>query len=191
VHSSLSSSPPARGRPTCRVREPTRAASRGDPTEGELPRPRSLANGTEPHLANPRKRFYGRVSRPRPNPYRTGYGRPLEPPDSSSTTNPQFVTRSMGLVETSPSVPRRDGKGAFKIRWRARPDRLERAPARWLDARLHLLGCTEREKYRSCACDQSRLEHRRCRLKQMLCTLIKTREKTPAGALTLLQGFGG
>jgi hypothetical protein len=31
----------------------------GDPTEGELPRPRSLANGTEPHLANPRKRFNG------------------------------------------------------------------------------------------------------------------------------------
>jgi hypothetical protein len=59
AHSSLSSSPPARGRPTCRVREPARAASRGDPTEGELPRPRSLANGTEPHLANPRKRFNG------------------------------------------------------------------------------------------------------------------------------------
>jgi hypothetical protein len=56
AHSSLSSSPPARGCPTCRVREPVRAASRGDPTEGELPRPRSLANGTEPHLANPRKR---------------------------------------------------------------------------------------------------------------------------------------
>jgi hypothetical protein len=53
AHSSLSSSPPARGRPTCRVQEPARAASRGDPTEGELPRPRSLANGTEPHLANP------------------------------------------------------------------------------------------------------------------------------------------
>jgi hypothetical protein len=51
AHSSLSSSPPARGRPTCRVQEPARAASRGDPIEGELPRPRSLANGTEPHLA--------------------------------------------------------------------------------------------------------------------------------------------
>jgi hypothetical protein len=34
----------------------------GDPTEGEIPRPRSLANGTEPHLANLRKRFRGRVS---------------------------------------------------------------------------------------------------------------------------------
>jgi hypothetical protein len=59
AHSSLSSSPTARARPTCRVRESARAASRGDPTEGELPRPRSLASGTEPHLANPRKRFNG------------------------------------------------------------------------------------------------------------------------------------
>jgi hypothetical protein len=46
THSSLSSSPPARGCPTCRAREPVRAASRGDLTEGELLRPRSLANGT-------------------------------------------------------------------------------------------------------------------------------------------------
>jgi hypothetical protein len=65
VHSSLSSSPPAQGCPTCHVRELARAASQGDPTEGELPRPRSLANGTEPHLANPRKCFDGRVSGPR------------------------------------------------------------------------------------------------------------------------------
>jgi hypothetical protein len=154
-------------------------------------RPQSLANGTEPHLANPRERFYGRVSGPRANPYRTGHGRPLEPPDSSSTRNPQSATQSMGVVETSPSAPRRDGVGAFERRWRAHPDRLERAQARGLDARLHLLGCTERKKYQSCARDRSRLEHRRCRLKQMPRTLVKTREKTPAGALTLLQGFGG
>jgi hypothetical protein len=75
AHSSLSSSPPARGRPTCRVQEPARAASRGDPTEGELSRPRSLANGTEPHLANPRRHFNGRVSGPRAYPYQTGHGR--------------------------------------------------------------------------------------------------------------------
>jgi hypothetical protein len=31
----------------------------GDPIEGEIWRPRFLANGTEPHLANPRERFYG------------------------------------------------------------------------------------------------------------------------------------
>jgi hypothetical protein len=168
-----------------------RAASRGDPTEGELPRPRSLANGTERHLANPRKRFNGRVSGPRAYPYRTGHGRPLEPPASSSTRNPQSATRSMGVVETSPSVPRREGEGAFRARRRARPDRLEWAQDRGLDARLHLLGCTERGSYQSCACDRGQLEHRRCRLKQMPRALVKTREKTPAGALTLLQGFGG
>jgi hypothetical protein len=70
AHSSLSLSPPARGCPTCRVREPARAASRGDPTE--LPRPRSLANGTEPHLANPCKCFNGRVSGPRSLPLSNG-----------------------------------------------------------------------------------------------------------------------
>jgi hypothetical protein len=121
AHLSLSSSPSARGRPTCRVREPASAASRGDPTEGELPCPRSLANGTEPHLANPHKRFNGRVSGPRAYPYRMGHGRPLEPPASSSTRNPQSATRSMGVVETSPSVPRRDGEGAFKAKTESSP----------------------------------------------------------------------
>jgi hypothetical protein len=160
AHSSLSSSPPAPGRPTCRVREPARAASWGDPTEGELSRPRSLANGTEPRLANLRKCFNGRVSGPRAYPYQTGHGCPLEPPASSSTRNPQSATQSMGVVETSPSVPRRDGEGAFRTRRRARPDRLEWAQARGLDARLHLLGCTERERYQSLVCHRSRLKHR-------------------------------
>jgi hypothetical protein len=191
AHPSLSSSPPARGRPTCRVREPARAASWGDPIEGELPRPRSLANGTEPHLANPRKRFNGRVSEPRSYPHRTGHGRPLEPPAGRSTRNPQSATRSMGVVETSRSVPWRDGEGALRTRRGASPDRLEWARARGLDARLHLLGCTERENYQSRVCDRSRLKHRRCRLKQVPRPLVKFREKTPAGALTLLQGFGG
>jgi hypothetical protein len=145
AHSSLSSSLSARGCPTCRVREPARAASRGDPTEGELPRPRSIANGTEPHLANPCKRFNGRVSGPRAYPYRTGHGRPLEPPANSSMRNPQPVTRSMGVAESSPSVPWRDGEGASNTSRRARPDRLEWAQAWGLDAWLHLLGCTSRE----------------------------------------------
>jgi hypothetical protein len=167
THSSLSSSQTARGHPTCRVREPVRAASRGDPTEVELSRPRSLANGTEPHLANPRKRFNGRVSRPRAYPYRTGHGRPLEPPANSSTRNPQSATRSMGVVETSPSVPRRNGEGAFKTRRRACPDRLEWAQARGLNARLHLLGCTERERHQLCVRHRSRLRHSRCRLRHV------------------------
>jgi hypothetical protein len=191
AHPSLSSSPPARGCPTCRIQELARAASRGDPIEGELPRPRSLANGTEPHLANPHERFHGRVSGPQAIPYRTGHGCPLESPDSSSTRNLQSATRSMGVAETSPSAPRMDGEGAFITSRRAHPDHLERAQDRELDARLHLLGCTERIQYQSCARDRGRLEHRRCRLKQMPRMLVKTHEKTPAGALTLLQGFGG
>jgi hypothetical protein len=158
----------------------------GDPTEEELLRPRSLVNGTEPHLANPRKRFNGRVSRPRAYPYRTGHGCPLEPPASSSTRNLQSATRSMGVVETSPSVPRKDGEGTFRTRRRARPDRLEWAQARGLDARLHLLGCTGRERYQSRVRNRSRLKHRRGRLKQMPRPLVRFREKTPAGALTLL-----
>jgi hypothetical protein len=121
AHSNLSSSPPARGRPTGRIQEPARVASRGDPIEGELSRPRSLANGTEPHLANPRMPFHGRVSGPRANPYRTGHGRPLESPDNSSTRNPQSATRSMGVVETSPSVPRRDGEGEFNYKSESTP----------------------------------------------------------------------
>jgi hypothetical protein len=170
-------SPPARGRPTCRVQEPARAASQGDPTEGELPRPRSLANGTEPHLANPRKCFNGRVSGPRAYPYRTGHGCPLEPPANSPTRNSQSATRSMGVAETSPSVPRRDGEGTFKTRRRARPDRLEWAQARGPDARLHLLGCTERERYQSRVRHRSRLKHRRCRLRHVPRPLITFREK--------------
>jgi hypothetical protein len=168
-----------------------RAASRGDPIEGELPRPRSLANGTEPHLANPRKRFYGRVSGPRAYPYRTGHGRPLEPPASSSTRNPQSATRSMGVAETSPSVPRRDGEGALEQDGELAPITSNRAKARGLDARLHLLGCTEPERYHSRARDRSRLKHHRCWVKQIPRPLVKICEKTPAGALTLLQGFGG
>jgi hypothetical protein len=83
----------------------------------------------------------------------------------------------MGVVETSPSIPRRDGEGAFRTRWRACPDRLEWAQARGLDAQLHLLGCTERKNHQSCACDRGRLEHRRCQLKQVPRTLVKTRKK--------------
>jgi hypothetical protein len=85
----------------------------GDPIEGELPRPRSPVNGAEPHLANPRKRFHGRVSGPQANPDRTGHGRPLELPVNGLTRNPQSATRSMGVVETSPSIPWRDGEGAY------------------------------------------------------------------------------
>jgi hypothetical protein len=124
-------------------------------------------------------------------PYRMGHGRPLEPPANSSMRNPQSATRSMGVVETSPSVPRRDGEGVFKTRRRARPDRLEWAQARGLDAWLHLLGCTGREWCQSCVRHRRRLKHCRRRLEHVPRPLTRFRGKTPAGALTLLQGFGG
>jgi hypothetical protein len=56
----------------------------------------------------------------------------------------------MGVAETSPSAPRRDGEGVLKTSRRAPPDRLERAQARGLDARLHLLSCTAADSA-SCA----------------------------------------
>jgi hypothetical protein len=85
-----------------------------------------------------------------------GHGRPLESPDNSSMRNPQSATRPMGVAETSPSVPRRDGEGAFNTNQRAHPDRLERAQARGLYAWLHLLGCAERRQRQSCACGTPR-----------------------------------
>jgi hypothetical protein len=83
--------------------------------------------------------FCGRVSGPQANPYRMGHGRALESPDKSSMRNPHFANRSMGVTETSPSVPRRDGEGMYKTSRRAHPERLKWAQARGLDARLHLL----------------------------------------------------
>jgi hypothetical protein len=44
-----------------------------------------------------------------------GHRRPLEPPDNNSTRNPQFATRSMGVAEPSPSVPRKDDEGTYKL----------------------------------------------------------------------------
>jgi hypothetical protein len=166
AHLSLSSSPPARGHPTCRIQEPARAASRGDRIEGELPRPRSLENGTEPHLANPRKRFHGRVSGPRANPYRKGHERPLESPDNSSTRNPQSATRSMGVAETSPFVPRRDGEGVFKYKSESSSRSPRTGPGSGARRKA-----TPPRKHRTqaarhvCVVHRGRLEHCRCRLK--------------------------
>jgi hypothetical protein len=61
-------------------------------------------------LGPQRKRFHGRVSGPRADPYRIEHGRPLELPDNSSTRNPQFATRSWELWMPHPSVPQRDGE---------------------------------------------------------------------------------
>jgi hypothetical protein len=163
-----------------------------DPIEGELPRPRSPTNGTEPCLASPRKRFHGGVSGPRANPYRTGHGRPLESSDNSSTRNPQFATRSMGVAETSPSVPRRDGEGTYK----------QVGELALIASNGPRLGCST-HSYTSWKCTEHiRMSntcawHRRGRLEYCRCRL-KLTSRTPADSAkkhcrskTLLQGFGG
>jgi hypothetical protein len=132
--------------------------------------------------------------------------------DESPHHEPTLIERGMGVRFNHPIAAQRGLRNPRPNRWGLwkphPPYRGETArvrlkqdgeltsiasngPRLGLDARLHLLGSTECERYQSCACDRSWLEHRRCRLKQMLRTLVKTREKTPAGALTLLQGFGG
>jgi hypothetical protein len=58
----------------------------------------------------------------------------------------------MGVTKTSPSILRKDGEGACKASRRARPDRLEWAQARGVDAWLHLMGCTERKQCQIRAC---------------------------------------
>jgi hypothetical protein len=165
------------------------AASWGHPTEGELPRPQSLANGTEPHLANPCKRFNGRVSGPRAYPYRMGHGCPLEPPANSSMRNPR--PDRWGLWKPHPPSRGGTARARLKQSQRAHLDRLERARARGLDTRLHLLGCTGREWCQSRVRHRSRLKHCRRRLEHVPRPLARFRGETPAEAPTLLQGFGG
>jgi hypothetical protein len=88
------------------------AASRGIPPRGaSAPSVPSERDGA--CLAHPRKRFHGKVPEPRAYPYRTGHGRPLEPPDNSSEMNLQLATCSMGVANTSPHVPRRDGEETY------------------------------------------------------------------------------
>jgi hypothetical protein len=50
-----------------------------------------------------------------------GHGRPLESPDNSSKRNPQFVTRSMGVVDTSPLCPEEGRQRGVQTSRRAHP----------------------------------------------------------------------
>jgi hypothetical protein len=185
-------SPLARERPTCRIQEPARAASRGDPIEGELPHPRSLANGTEPHLANPHKRFHGRVSGSRANPYQTGHGRPLESPNNSSTRNPQSRDPTDGGCGNLTLRPAEGRRGSVQHTSESSPRSPRTGQSRGLDARLHLLGCTERRQHQSCACGTPRPAGTLpMPVETNTLHAVRSREKNPEGALTLLQGFGG
>jgi hypothetical protein len=66
----------------------------------------------------------------------------------------------MGVAETSPSVPRRDGEGVLKTIVELLLDRLEQAQDRGLDARLHLLDCTGRGWYSLRVRHRGQLRHR-------------------------------
>jgi hypothetical protein len=55
-------------------------------------------------------------------------------------------TRSMGVMGTSPLCPAKGRQRGAQTRRRARPDRLEWARARGLDARLHPLDVSERRQ---------------------------------------------
>jgi hypothetical protein len=98
----------------------------------------------------------------------------------------------MGVAETSPYVPRRDGEGAYNTSRKARPNHLERAQAQGLDARLHLLGAPNAE--------DARYVHvappRPAGISPMPAETNtphagRSCVKNLAGAPTLLQGFGG
>jgi hypothetical protein len=72
-------------------------------------------------------------------PIEWGHRRPLESPVNSSTRDPRFATRSMGVVDTSRLRPAEGGRRGVRESRKARPDHLEQARARGLDARLHLM----------------------------------------------------
>ena len=73
---------------SCAVFKASRGCREGGSHRGRASSPRTLPNGFEPRLANPRKRFMRRVYGPRADPYRTGHGRPLEQPANSSLKQP-------------------------------------------------------------------------------------------------------
>jgi hypothetical protein len=98
--------------------------------------------------------------------------------DESLDHEPTLIERGMGVHLNHPITARRGIRNPRPDRWglrkphppsrggtarersntsrRARPDRLERAQARGLDAWLHLLGCIERRQRQSCACGTPR-----------------------------------
>jgi hypothetical protein len=128
------------------------------------------------------------------------------------TAQPTLIERGMGVHLNHPLTARRGIRNPRPDRWglwkphppsrggtararlkrrRAHLDRLERAQTRGLDARLHLLGCTGRRQCQLRVRHQSRLKHRRRRLEYAPRPLTISKVRTPIGAFTLLQGFGG
>jgi hypothetical protein len=134
-----------------------------------------------------------------------GHRCPLEPPVSSSTRDPRFATRSMGVLDTSPLCHAKGRRRGTQTSRRARPDRLEWAQAWGLEAWLHLLN-KHRTQANADTCAWHRrgqLKHCRVWLKQTPRTLAIHRGKTlqeyshsskasgatPAGALARPHGI--
>ena len=72
----------------------SRGSLAGGSHRGRASSPRTLLNGSEPHLENLRECFMRHVPGPQADPYRTGHRRPLEPPDNSSPKQPWLAARA-------------------------------------------------------------------------------------------------
>jgi hypothetical protein len=70
----------------------------------------------------------------------------LNHPITAQQETHEFVTCSMGVVDASPLCPAEGRRRGIWTRQRARPDHLDWAQARGLDAQLHFLVCTERRR---------------------------------------------
>src|SRR6185503_11224349 len=90
----------------------SRGCLEGGSHRGRASSPRTLSNGPEPRLANPRKRFMRRVHGPRADPYRTGHGRPLEQPANSSPKQPWHAARAWVAWCASPLLPAEGRRGS-------------------------------------------------------------------------------
>jgi hypothetical protein len=89
-----------------------------------------------------------------------------------------YTTSDKWVPQTNEKSDRNGGLAGWHLR---------RSPGLWVTHIPSLWGGRPQSRVRH----RSRLQHRRCRSRHVPRPLIKFREKTPAGALTLLQGFGG
>ena len=95
----------------------------GGSHRGRASSPRTLSNGSEPRLANPRERSMRRVHGPRADPYRMGHGRPLE--QSAKKLTEAAIARGPGMgsmVRFTPPPCRRATRVVIEVE--GSPERL-------------------------------------------------------------------
>jgi hypothetical protein len=129
------------------------------------------------------------------------------------TTQPTLIERGMGVHSNHPLAARRGIRNSRPARWglrkphppsrgetararkktsrKALPDRLERAQARGLNARLHLLGLHPPETAPAARASPKPAETLPMPVETCATPSDQFSRLTPAGAPTLLQGFGG